>query len=73
MKKLLGRLFILGAVAGAVAGVVVAVRGYLRGGVAARDVVQVTFDDGSTRSFASNTPEGEEFTDIARKLVEMGV
>ena len=69
MKKLLGRLLILGAVAGGV----VAVRGYLRGGTAARDVAQITFDDGSTRSFASNTPEGEELTDIARKLVEMGI
>ncbi|MBA2617099.1 MAG: hypothetical protein H0U91_02865 [Rubrobacter sp.] len=69
MKKLLGGLFILGAVAGGV----VAVRGYLRGGGAAKDVVQVTFDDGSARSFASNTPEGEEFADLARKLVEMGV
>ena len=69
MKKVLGRLFILGALAGGV----VAVRGYLRGGGAAKDVAQVTFDDGSTRSFASNTPEGEEFADIAHKLVEMGV
>lgn len=69
MKKLLGRLVILGAVAG----VVVAVRGYLRGGATAKDVAHVTFDDGSTRSFASNTPEGEELADIARKLVEMGV
>ena len=69
MKKVLGGLFVLGAVAGGA----VAVRGYLRGGAAAKDVVQVTFDDGSSSSFASNTPEGEEFTDIARKLVEMGV
>jgi len=69
VKKVLGRLFILGALAGGV----VAVRGYLRGGGAAKDVAQVTFDDGSTRSFASNTPEGEEFADIAHKLVEMGV
>ena len=70
MKKRLGRLVILGAVVGAV----VAVGGYLRGGAAsAQDVAQVTFDDGSTRAFASNTPEGEEFTDVARKLVEMGL
>ena len=69
MKKLLGRLVILGAVAGAA----VAIGGYLRGGPAAKDVVQITFDDGSQSSLASNMPEGEEFTDIARKLVEMGV
>ncbi len=69
MKKLLGRLVILGAVAGAA----VAVGGYLRGGTAAKDIVQITFDDGSQSSLASNTPEGEEFADIARKLVQMGV
>ncbi len=69
MKKLLGRLVILGAAAGAA----VAIGSYLRGGPAAKDVVQITFDDGSQSSFASNTPEGEEFADIARKLVEMGV
>ncbi|MDP9438106.1 MAG: hypothetical protein M3P49_05110 [Actinomycetota bacterium] len=69
MKKFLGRLVILGAVAGAA----VAAGAYLRGGTSTRDVAQVTFDDGSQASFASNTPEGEEFADIARKLVEMGV
>ena len=69
MKKLLGRLVILGAAAG----VAVAIAGYLRGGPAAKDVVQITFDDGSQSSFASDTPDGEEFADIARKLVEMGV
>jgi len=69
VKKLLGRLVILGAAAGAA----VAVGGYLRGGAAAKDIVQVTFDDGSQSSLASNIPEGEEFADIARKLVEMGV
>ena len=35
--------------------------------------MQITFDDGSQSSLASDTPEGEEFADIARKLVEMGV
>ncbi len=69
MKKLLGRLVILGAVAGGV----VAVGGYLRGAATTRDVAQITFDDGSSTSVASNTPEGEELADIARKLVEMGV
>ncbi len=69
MKKLLGRLVILGAAAGAA----VAIGGYLRGGTAPKDVVQITFDDGSQSFLASNTPEGEEFADIGRKLVEMGV
>ena len=69
MKKLLGRLVILGAAAG----IAVAVAGYLKGDGAAHDVAQVTFDDGSTRSLASNTPEGTELADIARKLVELGV
>jgi hypothetical protein len=69
VKKLLGRLVILGAVVGAA----VAGGAYLRGGTSTRDVAQITFDDGSQSSFASNTPEGEEFADIACKLVEMGV
>jgi hypothetical protein len=69
VKKLLGRLVILGAVAGAA----VAAGAYLRGGTSTKDVAQITFDDGSQNSFPSNTPEGEEFADIARKLVEMGV
>jgi hypothetical protein len=69
LKKRLGRLVILGAVVGGI----VAVGGYLRGAARPQDVAQVTFDDGSTRAFASNTPEGEEFADIARKLVEMGL
>ena len=69
MKKLLGRLVILGAVVGGV----VAVGGYLRGGAAAKDVAQVTFDDGSSTAFASNNERLKEFADIARKLVEMGV
>ncbi len=69
MKKLLGRLVILGAAAGAA----VAISGYLKGGTATRDIVQITFDDGSQSSLASDTPEGEELADIGRKLVEMGV
>ena len=34
------------------------------------ETVQIVFDDGSARSLASSTTEGQEFTDIARKLVE---
>ena len=69
MRKLLGRLLLLGALAGGV----VAARHYLKGGGAAEEVVQLVFDDGSTRSLASNTVEAQEFTDIARKVVEIGI
>jgi hypothetical protein len=37
------------------------------------EVVQIVFDDGSTYVLASNSVEGQEFTDIARKVVEIGV
>jgi hypothetical protein len=66
MKKLLSRLFLLGAIAGAA----YAVRSYLQGQSPGEETVQIVFDDGSARSLASNTTEGQEFTDIARKLVE---
>jgi hypothetical protein len=69
MRKLFGRLLLLGALAGGV----VAARNYLKGGVAGEEVVQLVFDDGSTRSLASNTVEAQEFTDIARKVVEIGI
>ena len=66
MKKLLRRLFLLGAIAGAA----YAVRSYLQGQSPGEETVQIVFDDGSARSLASNATEGQEFTDIARKLVE---
>ena len=69
VKKLFGWAFILGALVGGG----VALRNYARKGAAATDVAQITFDDGSVRSFASNTPQGEELADMARKLVETGV
>jgi hypothetical protein len=69
MKKLLRRLLLLGAIAGAV----YAARGYLRGESTATESVQMVFDDGSTRSLISNTTEGREVTDIARKIVEIGL
>jgi hypothetical protein len=69
MKKLLRRLLLLGALAGAA----YAARSYLQGHSAGQETVQIVFDDGSTRSLASNTTEGQEFTDIARKLVETGL
>jgi len=69
MKKLLRRLFVLGALVGAV----YAFRSYLQGHSSGKETVQIVFDDGSVRSLASNTTEGQEFTDIARKLIETGL
>jgi hypothetical protein len=69
MKKLLRSVVLLGAIVGAV----YAVRSYLRTESAATGSVQMVFDDGSTRSLASNTTEGKEFADIAHKIVEIGL
>ena len=69
MKELLRRLFLLGAIAGAA----YAARSYLQGHSPEEETVQIVFDDGSARSLASSTTEGQEFTDIARKLIETGL
>ncbi len=69
MRRLLGRLLLLGALAGGV----VAVRGYLKGKSRGEEVVQMVFDDGSTHVLASNTAAAQEFTEIARKVVEIGI
>jgi len=69
LKKLLRGLVLLGALAGAA----YAARSYLQGEPAGQDAVQLVFDDGSMHSLASNTVQGQEFTDIARKVVEIGV
>jgi hypothetical protein len=69
MKKLLRGVLLLGALAGAA----YAARSYLQGEPAGQGVVQLVFDDGSTHSLASNTVEGQEFADIARNIVEIGV
>ena len=69
MKKLLRSLFLLGALAGAA----YAARSYLQGGSPTRETVQIVFDDGSARSLASNTVEAQELTDIAQKIVEIGL
>ena len=66
MRKLLRRLFLLGALAGAA----YAARSYLQGDSTGQETVQIVFEDGSTRLLASNSIEGQEFTDIARKIVE---
>ena len=69
MKKLLRRLLLLGALAGDA----YAARSYLQGQSPGRETIKIVFDDGSSRSLASNTTEGQEFTDIAHKLVETGL
>jgi hypothetical protein len=69
VRKLLGRLLLLGALAGGV----VAARNYMKKGMTGEEVVQIVFDDGSTHALVSNTVEGQEFTDIARKVVEIGI
>lgn len=69
MKKLFRRLILLGALAGGA----VAVRGYLQKQAPGEEVVQIVFDDGSTQTLTSDAAEAQEFTDMARKLVEMGV
>jgi hypothetical protein len=67
VKRMLRGLILLGALGGAA----VAVRSYLQRGNTGEEVVQIVFDDGSTHVLASNTALGQEFTDIARKLVEI--
>lgn len=69
MKKLLRRLALVGVLAGAV----YAARSYLRGETVPTGKVQIVFDDGSTRSLASDTTEGNEFIDTSRKIVEIGL
>jgi hypothetical protein len=69
VRKLFGRLLLLGALAGGV----VAARSYLKRGMLGEEVVQIVFDDGSTRVLASNSAQGQDFTDIASKVVEIGV
>lgn len=70
MKKLLRGLLLVGTLVGAV----VVLRNYIgKSDAPGEEAVQVVFDDGSTRSISSNTVEGQEFTDIARKVVEIGI
>ena len=69
MRRVFGRLLLLGALAGGG----VAVWGYLRAQSQGEEVVQIVFDDGSTRVLASDAVEAQEFADIARKVVEIGV
>jgi hypothetical protein len=70
MGKILKRLVLLGAMVGAA----VAVRSYLQSSEApGEEAVQVVFDDGSTQALSSRSVEAQEFTDIARKIVEIGL
>ena len=70
MKRVLRRVALLGVLAGAA----VAVRSYLRRSEApGEEAVQLTFEDGSTHALYSRSVEAQEFTDIARKVVEIGL
>lgn len=70
MGKLFKRLLLLGALVGAG----VAIRNYLEKTESpGEEAVQVTFDDGSTQAFATGSAKAQEFTDIARKVVEAGL
>jgi hypothetical protein len=69
VRKLLGRLRLLGALAGGA----VAVRAYLKGQSPGEEAVQIVFNDGSTHVLDSGTVEAQECTDIARKVVEIGI
>jgi hypothetical protein len=69
VREMLRGLLLLGVLAAGV----VAVRSYLKRELAGEEVVQIVFDDGSTHVLASDTVEAQEFTDIARKVVEIGI
>lgn len=70
MKKILRRVILLGALAGAA----VAVRSYLQNsGASGEETVQLVFDDNSTHSLYSRSVEAQEFTDVARKVIEIGL
>lgn len=70
MRKLVRRLVLLGVMIGAA----VAVRNYLEGNEPpGEEAVQLVFDDGSTQALSARSVEGQEFTDIARKVVEIGL
>ena len=69
MRRALGRLLLLGLLAGGV----VAARGYLKKATQVEEVVEIVFDDGSTRALASDTAEAQELAEIARKVHEIGV
>ena len=66
MRKLLGRLIILGTAAGAV----YALRNYLQDSVGAKlGDVQIVLDTGDT--VEPGSAEAQEFVDVARKILEI--
>ena len=66
MRKLLGRLILLGAAAGAV----YALRNYLRDSTGAkRGDVQIVLDTGAT--VEPDAAEAQEFVDVARNILEI--
>ncbi|CAN5846653.1 hypothetical protein BH23ACT11_BH23ACT11_14650 [soil metagenome] len=70
MAKTFRRVIFLAALVGGA----VAVRSYLQGSEApGEEAVQIVFDDGSTEALSSRTAEAQEYTDIARKIVEAGL
>jgi hypothetical protein len=56
----------------AVLSVAAGVAGYLyRSRSASEEVAQITFDDGSVESLSNDSIDGQQFTDIARKLAQI--
>ncbi|WP_119066716.1 hypothetical protein [Rubrobacter indicoceani] len=58
---------------GAAAGAVYAAKNFLGDGGASSGEATLTFADGTSVSFSPSDIQGQEFVDIARKLVESGV
>lgn len=66
MRRIFGRLLVLGTAAG----VVYALRNYLEGSTGAKQGdVQLTLDNGAT--VEPGSVEAQEFVDIARKVLEI--
>ncbi|MGF1472370.1 MAG: hypothetical protein ACFB50_11620 [Rubrobacteraceae bacterium] len=71
---MLGKMFRRLVFLGVLVGVAVALRSYLSNSEApGEEAVQISFDDGSTQVLTSRSVEAQEFTDIARKIVEIGL
>jgi hypothetical protein len=67
VRRILGRLILLGAAAGAA----YALRSYLKGSAGPKKSdVQIVLDNGAT--VEPDPAEAQEFTDIARKILEIG-
>jgi hypothetical protein len=67
VRRILGRLVLLGAAAGAA----YALRGYLQGSTGPKEGdVQIVLDGGAI--IEPGSAEAQEFVDIARKILEIG-